>query len=44
MGCCLSKEKHIDYVPLAHNQNTLSTITEVSQETEYTSEIEPIHI
>ncbi len=46
MGCCCSKtyvEKHkknIDYVSLSHNQDTLSTVSELSVETEC-SDLDP---
>lgn len=45
MGCCFSKhveEKQVVYMSLAHTPHTLSTVTEISQETEI--EVEPMHI
>ncbi len=44
MGCCLSKEKHIDYVPLAHNQHGLNKISEVTEEIDTDTDSEPIHV
>ncbi len=47
MGCCISKhsvEKQVVYEPLYHKPYGLSYISEVSQETEETKELEPLHI
>ena len=47
MGFCWSKqslETHVDYMPITHTPQTLSVISEVNQETETFTEMEPPHI
>jgi len=47
MGCCWSKESletHVDYMPITYTPQTLSVISEVSEETDSGKEMEPLHI
>ena len=47
MGSCWSKqsvETQVDYMPITHTPQTLSIISEVSQETDLGKEMEPLHI